>query len=96
MPDHVSRHFNPYPPHYRLAFAFSIFLYPHHFRPSLRLAFLFPGVIRAYHVPLDNLDGVGLTLSTGGSPSAVSEFLSLTPVHFPFGPSLSAGLASSP
>jgi len=30
--------FNPYPPHYRMAFAFSSFLYPHCHRRSLRFA----------------------------------------------------------
>jgi hypothetical protein len=41
---------NPYPPHYKVAFAFSIILYPHPFRLTLRLAFPMGGV-RAYHVP---------------------------------------------
>jgi hypothetical protein len=31
-------HLNPYPPHYRPAFASSAFLYPHPRQPSLRLA----------------------------------------------------------
>jgi len=41
---------NPYPPHYKTAFAFSIVLYP----PSYRLASPLPfpvGERRAYHVP---------------------------------------------
>jgi hypothetical protein len=52
--------FNPYPPHYRAAFAFSIFLYPHRFQLALRLAFLIvSGEIRAYHVPRKFQDGLG-------------------------------------
>ncbi|RKJ38832.1 hypothetical protein D7X94_14800 [Acutalibacter sp. 1XD8-33] len=44
--------FNPYPPHYRAAFAFSMFLYPHPHRHTLRWAFpRIAGRIRAYHVP---------------------------------------------
>ena len=31
---------NPYPLHYRVAFAFSDFFYPHPIRPSLRSAYL--------------------------------------------------------
>jgi hypothetical protein len=30
---------NPYPNHYRSAFASSVLLYPQHYRPSLRSAF---------------------------------------------------------
>ena len=49
---------NPYPSHYRTAFAFSIFLYPHFYRLALRFAFP-EGEIRAYHVPHVYPDGVG-------------------------------------
>jgi len=41
---------NPYPPHYRVAFAFSIVLYPPSYRLASRLAFPM-GERRAYHVP---------------------------------------------
>ena len=34
------RRLNPYPPHYKMAFACSILLYPHTHRLALRLAFL--------------------------------------------------------
>ena len=44
---------DPYPPHYRMAFAFSTFLYPQRYRLTLRLAFLMTGTLRAYHVPLE-------------------------------------------
>ena len=36
---HVARGRNPYPPHYRMAFAFSILPCPHVYRLALRLAF---------------------------------------------------------
>jgi hypothetical protein len=49
---------NPYPPDYRMAFASSIFLYPHPYRLVLRLAFP-EGGIRAYHVPHVYPDGLG-------------------------------------
>jgi len=41
---------NPYPPHYKAAFAFSIFLYPQSHQRALRLAFP-EGGLWAYHVP---------------------------------------------
>jgi hypothetical protein len=53
---------NPYPSHYRTAFAFSILLYPHPCRLALRLAFPVGG-IRAYHVPHVYPDGVGPAFS---------------------------------
>jgi hypothetical protein len=49
---------HPYPRHYSVAFAFSIFLCPH----ALRFAFQRPtlsGDIRVYHVPLEYLRGLG-------------------------------------
>src|SRR3546814_7984755 len=36
--DDVALRLNPYPSHYRTAFAFSTFLYPHHQQHSLRSA----------------------------------------------------------
>ena len=94
-PSAVGRRLNPYPVHYRQAFAFSILLYPHHYRLALRLAFLLSGVIRVYHVPLDDLDGLGLVLPANGATSAANEYPTLALVRFPFGPSLSACLACS-
>jgi len=41
---------NPYPSHYRMAFAFSLVLYPPSYRRTLRCAFP-GGGRRAYHVP---------------------------------------------
>lgn len=56
----VGQILNPYPAHYKPAFAFSIVLYPHPHQFALRLAFPCPGRIRAYHVPLTYLtDGLG-------------------------------------
>jgi len=49
---------NPYPAHYRLAFASSRVLYPHLYRLPLRLAFPFgrdTGLPRSARVPLDDL-----------------------------------------
>jgi hypothetical protein len=40
LPCGVTMRRNPYLPHYRTAFAFSRILYPHAYRPHLRLAFL--------------------------------------------------------
>ena len=51
---------NPYPVRYKLAFAFSIFLYPHFYWLALRLTFLIiSGEMWAYHVPCKYLDGLG-------------------------------------
>jgi hypothetical protein len=36
----LSNDATPYPPHYKMAFASSIFLYPHSYRLTLQLAFL--------------------------------------------------------
>ena len=49
---------NPYPTHYRLAFAFSVLLYPQHYRQTLRLAFP-GGALRAYQVPPASPDEEG-------------------------------------
>jgi len=54
---------NPYLLHYRAAFAFSTFLYPHLHRLPLRVAFPFQGEIRAYRVPLTCLSGLGSPFS---------------------------------
>lgn len=45
---------NPYPSHYRVAFAFSIFLCPQSYRLVLRLAFP-EGGLRIYHVSPERL-----------------------------------------
>ncbi|WP_283271215.1 hypothetical protein, partial [Streptococcus dysgalactiae] len=43
---------NLYPSHYKMAFAFSIFLYLHCYQHFLRFALL-EATIQAYHVPLN-------------------------------------------
>ena len=49
---------NPYPPHYRAAFAFSLLFYPLSYRDLLRG--LYPkGRQRVYHVPQVYRDGLG-------------------------------------
>lgn len=63
----VGRSRNPYPFHYKTAFAFSILLYPHLHRLALRLAFpahvLQPGEVWAYLVPCEYQNGLGLAYS---------------------------------
>jgi hypothetical protein len=44
----------------------------------------FAGTIRAYHVPLDAPDGLGLALSAGGTSSAANEYPTFALVHVPF------------
>ncbi len=43
---------NPYSPHYKATFAFSIVLYPQPCQLALRLTFP-EGELRAYHVPCE-------------------------------------------
>ena len=50
---------NPYPLHYKVAFACSSILYPLFHRLALRPPFPM-GKHRAYHVPLEYLPGLGL------------------------------------
>jgi hypothetical protein len=50
---------NPYPPHYRAAFAFSAFLCPLLCQHSLRFAFPIAGEQWVYHVSLRSPDGDG-------------------------------------
>ena len=56
---------NPYPPRYETAFAFSTILYPQSYRLALRLAFPKGGELRAYHVPLVYLRGLGPSSTPG-------------------------------
>jgi hypothetical protein len=55
---------NPYPPHYRTAFAFSDLLCPHPHRRTLRFAFP-EGEIRVYQVPLISPDDLGSAFPPG-------------------------------
>jgi hypothetical protein len=82
----------PYPTHYRSAFACSLLLYPPLRQRLLR--FTFPegettGLPRSVAVTV----WVRSRLSAGGSTPAPEEFGASGPGHIPFGPSLSASLA---
>ena len=59
--DDVAFRLNPYPPHYKAAFAFSILLYPTPHRLALRFAVprgRMPGLPRFPYVPSDGLGAV--------------------------------------
>ena len=86
----------PYPTHYRLAFAFSIFLTRSPFGfPCGRLAVsLTHGRLRAYHVPR-LYPGTIPAGDPGGATSAAGEPIAPAPDRLPFGASLSAALACS-
>src|SRR5262252_1347188 len=90
----VARGLNPYPLHYRMAFASSILPFPHVYRLALRFAF--PDGRRTglpCSVPVTH-GWVRRALSTGsvGCPGQGSEE-SLYPLQCPFGSSLPAPLA---
>src|SRR2546423_8070207 len=92
----VVRRLNPYPAHYRPAFACSLLPYPPPFRFTLRLTFRCrcrhrgtTGLPRSAAVPV----WVRSRLSAGGSASAPEEFGASGPGHVPFGPSGSASCA---
>ena len=88
---------NPYPPYYRMAFAFSSILYPLIYRHPLRFAFHFVnGDNWAYHVPLILLDGlVSACLPENiRSREVTYDHFIHSPYHF--GQGLSAPLAFSP
>jgi len=53
----------PYPPRYKVAFAFSIFLCPHLHRNASRRSYLLRGEVRVYHVPRTYQDGLGSACS---------------------------------
>ena len=94
----VARGLNPYPTHYRSAFACSLLLYPPPHRRLLR-----------GRLPSDNELSVGATtglprsaavtvwvrsrLFAGGATTAPEEFGASGPDHVPFGPSVSASYA---
>ena len=65
--DHVASRLNPYPPHDKAAFAYSILLYPQPYRLALRLTFpkgRTTGLPRSVSVPTWGRSG----LSAGGLP----------------------------
>ena len=88
----VTLRLNPYPPHYRAAFACSLLLYPQPHRLTLRLAF---PCGRATGLPRCAVETawVRSCLYAGGSPSAPEEFRAPDLTTTFFGQSLSAPLA---
>jgi hypothetical protein len=80
---------NPYPTHYRPAFACSLLLYPLPSQVILRLPLLSMRTAgqRAYHVPQIELAGwFRSRLFAGGATSAAEEFGASAPDHVPFWP----------
>ena len=70
--DHVASRLDPYPPHYKAAFACSILLYPQPYRLTLRLAFpsgRATGLPRSAFVPARGRSG----FCAGGAPSATGD-----------------------
>ncbi len=86
---------DPYPAHYRPAFASSGIPYPLVHRPPSRASFHCPvetvGLTTLHTSTIPG--GVRLRLCAGGTTSARSEIRTLLPGHVPFGSSLSASLA---
>ncbi len=86
---------DPYPAHYRPAFASSGIPYPLVHRPPSRASFHCPvetvglTTFRTSTIP----GGVRLRLCAGGTTSARGEIRAPLPGHMPFGSSLSASLA---
>src|SRR5437588_12684414 len=76
---------NPYPLHYRGAFAFSTFLYPHLHRLPLRVAFPILGEIWACHVSFPCQSGLGPSLSAGALLFTTGERGPPVLAPFPFG-----------
>src|SRR6266568_869157 len=96
----VALRLNPYPTHYRPAFASSLLLYllPH--RLTLQIAFPHPhwtwGRGDNRLTTFRRCTRVDRThLYAGGSTSAPEEFGAPGPGHLPFGPSVSAACACS-
>jgi hypothetical protein len=84
---------NPYPPHYRTAFAFSLILYRSCHQELLRDPLLHPGTCSVYHVPHEYHTWVRPRLFAGGRPCLRQE--NSEPLNRPptFWSSLSAPLA---
>jgi hypothetical protein len=87
---------NPYPLHYRGAFAFSTFLYPHLHRLPLRVAFPMPGEIWACHVSSQCQSGLGPSLFAGSLCVHDRRTKTSCTGSIPFWASLSASLACWP
>ena len=83
---------NPYPPHYRAAFAFSPLLYPLPHRGHLALPLprgTALGLPRSVYIPVR----VRSHLFAGGASSASDETTAPDPDHLPFGSSVSTPFA---
>ena len=76
---------DPYPPHYRAAFAYSPIPYPLPHRRHLRDAYP-EGRQRAYHVPPMYREKIRSRLCAGGAASACGQFGRPQPVPVPFWP----------
>ncbi len=87
---------NPYPLHYRGAFAFSTFLYPHLHRLPSRVAFPMPGEIWACHVSSQCPSGLGPSLFAGSFCVHDRRTKTSCTGSIPFWASLSASLACWP
>lgn len=78
---------NPYPPHYKAAFAFSILLYPQPYRFALRLTFPRELLREDYGLTTFRVstDEWGRSrLFAGGSASATGDFVAPVLDHLPF------------
>jgi len=90
--DDVAWRPNPYPPHYRAAFASSDLLARNPVGSPYGLLSL-AGGLRVYHVPGSCQDGLGSASSPVAVSSTTGTEMIPVPGHVPFGPSLSASLA---
>lgn len=75
---------NRYLLHYKAAFAFSDFLFPHHHRQALRTAVQFLGTIWGFHVPHNKHEWVRLLHYTGEFHVCDAMTHRLHPVRIPF------------
>jgi hypothetical protein len=96
--DDIALRLNPYPAHYRPAFACSLLLYPQSRGPLLRVAFLCDNALshgETTGLPRSATVTVWVRprLFAGGASTAPEEFGASGPDHVPFGPSDSASCA---
>src|SRR5262245_61409167 len=81
--DDLALRLNPYPTHYRSAFAFSTILYPQPYRLALRRAFP-SGRITGLPRSMKTAESVRSRFSAGGATSATGEVRAPVPDHLPF------------
>ena len=77
-PFSVGQSWNPYPPHYRVAFAssrsFTCYAFPRTYAWATRSSSRWPRAYQAYHVPqVVHIDGVRAPLYTGGNCTCVGR-----------------------